>query len=193
MALVHPSNSELRTYKFLEKSSDVSVERIGLNFGARGDRRDADGTLWVDYPSVGGPSPDIGVVVEADIGPTSFRKHVAQMQDDRLSWVAASGMTGVRTMTIPLVNDRDERRQYTVRLLFAEHGLDGVGERDFSVELQGQTVLSDIEIARETGGSKRTIVREFKGVEVGDQLRVTFIPKFGEPLICGMDMSVEQK
>ena len=193
MALVHHPKSELWTYNLLEKSSDVSVERIGLNFGARGDRRDADGTLWVDYPSVGGPSPDIGVVVEADVGPTWFRKHVAQMQDDRLSWVAASGMTGVRTMTIPLVNDRDERRQYTVRLLFAKPGHVGVGERVFSVALQGQTIMSDFDIARETGGSNRTIVREFKGIEVGDQLRVTFIPKSGDPLICGMDMIVEQK
>ena len=117
LALVHQPKSELWTYNLLEKSSDVSVERIGLNFGARGDRRDADGTLWVDYPSVGGPSPEIGVVVEADIGPTSFRNHAAQMQGDRLNWIAASGMTGVRTMTIPLVVDTDERRQYTVRLL----------------------------------------------------------------------------
>ena len=193
LALVHQPKSELWTYNLLEKSSDVSVERIGLNFGARGDRRDADGTLWVDYPSVGGPSPEIGVVVEADIGPTSFRNHAAQMQGDRLNWIAASGMTGVRTMTIPLVVNTDERRQYTVRLLFAEPDQVGPGERVFSVALQGHTVLSDFDIARETGGIKRTIIREFKGIEVSDQLTVTFTPNSGEPLICGMDMVAEQK
>ena len=96
-------------------------------------------------------------------------------------------------MTIPLVVDTDERRQYTVRLLFAEPDQVGPGERVFSVALQGQTVLSDFDIARETGGIKRTIIREFKGIEVSDQLTVTFIPNSGEPLICGMDMVAEQK
>ena len=94
-------------------------------------------------------------------------------------------------MTIPLVIDVGERRQYTVRLFFAKPGHVGVRKRVFSVALQGQTVLSDFDIARETGGSKRTIVREFKGVEVGAQLKVTSIPQSGEPLICGMDMIVE--
>ena len=135
MKLVHHSKSELWTYNVLEKFSDVSLERIGLNFGARRDSRDADGTLWVEYPSVGGPSLDIGVGGEANIGPTSFRNHVAQIQDDRLSWVAASGMTGVRTMTIPLVIDVGERRQYTVRLFFAKPGHVGVRGRVFSVAL----------------------------------------------------------
>ena len=37
----------------------LSIVRLGLNLGAPGDRQDAEGTLWLDYPSVGGPSPDV--------------------------------------------------------------------------------------------------------------------------------------
>ena len=37
------------------------VRRLGINLGAPGDRVTPAGTLWVDYPSVGGPSPQIEV------------------------------------------------------------------------------------------------------------------------------------
>ena len=32
-----------------------------MNFGAPGDRRSPDGTLWLEYPSVGGKSPDVPI------------------------------------------------------------------------------------------------------------------------------------
>ena len=30
------------------------IQRIGINLGAPGDRKTRDGTLWLDFPSVGG-------------------------------------------------------------------------------------------------------------------------------------------
>ena len=37
-------------------SKDVkgTIKRIGLNFGAVGDRKAENGTLWLEYPSIGG-------------------------------------------------------------------------------------------------------------------------------------------
>ena len=37
--------------------------RVGRNFGAPGDRVTESGTLWLDFPSVGGPSPVLPVNV----------------------------------------------------------------------------------------------------------------------------------
>ena len=31
-----------------------AVRRVGINFGAPGNRKADDGTLWLEYPSVGG-------------------------------------------------------------------------------------------------------------------------------------------
>ena len=35
------------------------IQRVGINFGAPGDRMTREGTLWLDFPSVGGPSPEL--------------------------------------------------------------------------------------------------------------------------------------
>ncbi|MFP6865343.1 MAG: PQQ-binding-like beta-propeller repeat protein, partial [Roseibacillus sp.] len=37
------------------------IQRIGINFGAPADRMTESGTLWLDYPSAGGPSPDLEI------------------------------------------------------------------------------------------------------------------------------------
>jgi len=37
------------------------IRAVGINLGAPGDRRADNGTLWLEYPRVGGPSPEIPV------------------------------------------------------------------------------------------------------------------------------------
>ena len=65
----------------------------------------SDGTLWLEYPSVGGPSPDIPIRVEAN-QPKLFRHHVSRVEngdaknEGALSWVGASGLEGIKTITI---------------------------------------------------------------------------------------------
>jgi outer membrane protein assembly factor BamB len=78
------------------------VKRVGINLGAPGDRVAEDGLLWVEFPSVGGPSPDIPVYVEAT-RPQFFRSHMSQVAKDQTgapSWVAASGVEGLTAITI---------------------------------------------------------------------------------------------
>lgn len=85
--------------------SPQPVKRIGINFGAAGNRRSADGTLWLEYPSVGGPSPDIPIQLQV-AEPRLFRYHASRAskghgkQEDVMSWVGASGIEGVETITI---------------------------------------------------------------------------------------------
>lgn len=187
LALVHQPESELWTYNILKKESDTTVLRIGVNFGALGDRRDTNGTLWVDYPSVGGPSPEIGVSLEADEAQW-FHYHASQIQGDGLNWVAASGVKGIRSVTIPLVAKTDHPRRYTVRLHFAEPDPVSPGQRLFSVALQGQKVLEDFDIVTQSGAMRRATVREFTDIEVSNALTMSLTPKTGDPLICGIEI-----
>jgi hypothetical protein len=57
--------------------SSQPVQRIGINFVAPGDRLADDGTMWHDFPSVGGRSPDIQIRVSAGKVQRWFRDHTA--------------------------------------------------------------------------------------------------------------------
>ena len=75
-------------------AEEAPIERMGLNFGAPGDRVSRDGTLWLDCPSVGGPSPRVPVSLTPE-KPTFFYRHALWMdRDDPMSWIAASGVEG---------------------------------------------------------------------------------------------------
>ncbi|MCX6909081.1 MAG: PA14 domain-containing protein, partial [Verrucomicrobia bacterium] len=81
-------------------AEDGPIRRVGINFGAPGDRMTRDGTLWLDSPSVGGPSPEVRVqVAPADAQP--FYRHALWMKGgEGWPWVFASGIKGVRTVRI---------------------------------------------------------------------------------------------
>ena len=82
---------------------DAPIQRVGINFGAPGDRMAEDGTLWLDWPSVGGPSPDVRVrVVPETVEP--FYRHSLRMQGGTgWPWVFASGIQGVRSIQLETV------------------------------------------------------------------------------------------
>ncbi|MBN1458519.1 MAG: PQQ-binding-like beta-propeller repeat protein [Armatimonadetes bacterium] len=205
------------------------VSRVGINFGAPGDRHAESGTLWLDFPSVGGPSPDIPVSIEGS--PTQlFRFHMSHLKqhgEDALRWVGASGIEGATAVTLrPFVQpaavpedgkvhafqedadgDRNRKataavtgryeipRPYTVRLYFAEPEDFSPGERVFDVFIQGQEVLSGLDVARSAGGPRRAIIREFHGIEIEDDLRIALKPSVPpsshRPILCGIELLAE--
>jgi hypothetical protein len=97
LALIHMPEVEMWTFFGASPVRDA-VRRVGINFGAPGDRRGPNGTLWIEYPSVGGASPAVPV----RLGGTTlqfFRRHSSQVEGE-LSWVAASGVKGLTSLTI---------------------------------------------------------------------------------------------
>ena len=53
-------------------------------------------------------------------------------------------------------------------------------------------MLKDLDIARETGGPNRGLVKEFKGVLVKQDLTVTLTPSGGSPpVLCGVEVVAE--
>ena len=83
LALVHDPQVELWTFNSLHWDGH-RVRRVGINLGAPGDRGADDGTLWLDYPSVGGPSPDIPVTVRG-AAPAHRRRPLAPRPDSPAS------------------------------------------------------------------------------------------------------------
>ncbi|MBM3890437.1 MAG: methyltransferase domain-containing protein, partial [Verrucomicrobia bacterium] len=82
---------------------DAPMQRVGINFGAPGDRMDADGTLWLDWPSVGGPSPDVRVRVTPETAEPFYRHALWMKGGSGWPWVFASGIKGVRAIEIETV------------------------------------------------------------------------------------------
>jgi len=190
------------------------IVRLGLNLGAPGDRQDADGILWLDYPSVGGPSPDVPVLTEPE-GITWFRHHSSRIEGDGPVWVAASGCQGLRSLKVA-VNVRgvekkvtyqqgsrtlektiiepafetqpSQTRSFTVRLYFAEPEDLKAGQRVFDVILQGKTVLSDLDVAKEAGGPNRLVDKTFRGILASNDLTIQLSPKTGQTLLCGVEI-----
>jgi len=180
LALVHMNDVECWTF-----GANLTPGRVGLNFGAPGDRRAESGTLWLDYPSVGGPSPDIPVKILPE-KPHYFRHHSSRIQGGNgPAWIAASGVVGAREIAIAAPS-----ASYTVRLHFAEPLDLQPGERVFSLGLQGKEILKDFDIVKATGGPHRAIVCTFKGVPVKDRLTVTLTPAAGSKpaLLCGIEL-----
>ncbi|KPL02256.1 MAG: hypothetical protein AMK75_03040 [Planctomycetes bacterium SM23_65] len=170
------------------------VKRVGINLGAPGDRRTDDGTLWLDYPSVGGPSPDIPVRVTPE-NVERFCHRSSRVKGDGLRWVAASGLKGLREVTVTLAPDAKDEQRYTVRLHFCEPDDVKPGQRVFSVALQGKPVLGDFDVVREAGGPNRTLIRTFRDVSVKSELTIVLSPSEGTdvpaPILSGVEIIAE--
>lgn len=184
IALVPMPEAEMWTFWGV---TDVKapVRRVGVNFGAPGDRRDDEGIYWVEHPSVGGKSPSLSVSVDKG---DPFRLHSSRIAGP-LPWVAASGLKGLKSVTLTLDKDAKAEGEIDVRLVFAEPDDVEAGARVFDVSIQGETVLKDFDIAAEAGGPRRSLVKEFKGVKAGRELKVSFSSaRKSPPVLCGLEV-----
>ena len=161
-----------------------SIQRIGLNFGAPGDRMTREGTLWLDYPSVGGPSPTI-TVTQSPAEPTFRYRHSLWIQGgDGHGWVTASMAEGLEELVLHDLKPG----HYVVRLLFAEPDDLAVGSRVQHVSLQDRVVLPDFDVRAEAGGVMRGIVREVDHVQVDGPLKLNLSAVSGKTLISGIEV-----
>ncbi len=197
LAMVHDPEAEMWTFNALPRSGKP-IRRVGINFGAPGDRRADSGTLWLDFPSQGGPSPDVPVELTPSEG-RYFRYHSSHVQADphsqELGWVAASGAEGIAALTLTVAQVDITPRKYTVRLHFAEVGHKEPGHRVFDVALQGRKRLDRFDVVQRAGGANRAVVKEFRDVEIADRLTVSFSPSAGSPatlpVLCGIELVAE--
>ena len=187
LALVHTPDADVWTYNAYETPSET-IQRIGVNLGAPGDRQDETGTLWLDYPSVGGPSPKVSITVAGD-KVHYFRGHSLSLAGE-LPWVAASGCEGLTSIKVH-VGKVAANQKCRVKLYFSEPSRAADGERVFDVALQGKPVLREFDIRKEAGGSDQGVVREFNSAAINGSIDVTFTPRSGQPLLSGIEIVSE--
>jgi hypothetical protein len=202
MALIRrPESPNWKRY-LTPGEGDAPRCRVGINLAAPADHVAPDGVVWLGQ---GVPDPDPKRRRRQEPGPVSatmegealapFSRHPVRFQaaEGAWNWVGASGVEGLRQLTIPLVPKGGEPRRYTVRLHFAEPADLAAGERVFTVALQGKPVLERFDIAKAAGGPRRAIARAFPGIEVKDTLTVTLEPAPGArpPILCGVEALAE--
>ena len=138
-------------------------------------------------------SPTLDVKVAGD-DLRYFRKHSAHVAGP-LNWVTSSGVRGVGSLTLGLGANSSEARAYTVRLYFSEPDEVKEGERVFDVLLQGKPALTGFDIVKEAGGRDRGVVKEFKGIKAGAELRLKFRSQAESstkpPILCGVEVVAE--
>ena len=88
-------NQESNTLKDGER-----ISRIGVNFGAPGDRIDRSGTLWVDYPIVGGDSAELNIKIDGDH--SWYRASSSKFSGDGPAWVGSSGLMNANRIWISM-------------------------------------------------------------------------------------------
>ena len=166
------------------KSDIKEIQRVGLNFGAPGDRKTDRGTLWLDVPSVGGPSPKL----DLDVKPKSIRpfyQHSLWVEGGQgWPWVGASGVVGVESISLKNLKHSD----YTLRLYFMEPEFSDAKKRVFTVSLNGKPLINNLDIYQETQSERHILVREFPLVPIKGHLDLTFTASVGKPLICGVEL-----
>jgi hypothetical protein len=161
-----------------------SIERIGLNFGAPGDRITRNGTLWLDYPSIGGPSPKITVNTSPDKPSFRYRHSVWMKAGGEWPWVTASVVEGLEQLTLHNLKPGT----YTVRLFFTEPDNLKPKDRVQTVSLQGQVVLRDLDVLSDAGSPMHGIVRQIEDVKVEDVLILNLLATNGQSVISGLEV-----
>ncbi len=119
----------------------------------------------------------------------TFRSHASTVAEGDLKWVTASGLSGVRKISVTLESGAKAARIFDLKLYFTEPDT-GVKQqgRVFDVAVQGKEVLSDLDIYGATGGAMRELVREIPGIAVSNTLELLFTPSSGEPVISGLEL-----
>lgn len=166
-----------------DKPTPAPIAKAGFHFGAPGARKADDGVLWLPVNA----KVNNGVAVKGD-KLDWFQLHPGQTGD----WIGATGVVGATDIAIPLTfggkNVKDAgKRRYDVRLHFIEPQPAKAGERVFSVRLEGQPAVTDIDIAKEAGTLRR-VTREIANVEVDGPLNIQMSASSGRPILVGVEL-----
>jgi outer membrane protein assembly factor BamB len=189
LAMAPDADAEMWTYAGESPKITTRVRRIGINFGAPGDRVDDGGTEWLEYPIVGGKSPVLKINVTGD-KVEYFRQHATTVEGDK-PWVTASGVSNAHHITLLLDKKESESmKTYNVRLYFAQPRT--IATSVFSVALQGGVVEPALDVVEVAGAPGRSIMREYRDVQVRDQLNIDLKPahKGGGTILSGIEIQL---
>lgn len=211
LAFVHMPQLEYWTNNEFSWSGKP-VLQLGVNLGAPGDRVAENNTLWLDYPSVGGNSPDVPVEIEfltKDSTAIQYSKAISAnteqqkfgysrtnsyfIDGEQNSFVAASAANGVKSVQIKLSEENMNGALYTVKLYFAEPESKTGKNRTFDVKIQGESKIEDLNILKEAGKINTVLTKTVEGIRVDQTLNIEFIPGNDKalPILNGIEIIQE--
>ncbi|MCF6312833.1 MAG: PQQ-binding-like beta-propeller repeat protein [Verrucomicrobiales bacterium] len=155
LALIHMPEAEVWT-----NGGTVAETRWGINFGAPGDRRSSAGTLFFDYPVVGGKSPELDVdVIGKEVSYQRQHASLLQGESNQHAWLGASLLVGAEKI---VMGTKGKGKGARVRLYFASSDTSSAaGAQVFDVSLQGKKVLQSFDLGKEILG-KQVLEKTFE-------------------------------
>jgi outer membrane protein assembly factor BamB len=180
---------------FVSEGTGWPVQRLALNLGAQGDKRQTNGkdtvpgTLWLAYPrpaSSNGNQISLDLAEETLPGLGFFSEDIrgVEITGTERPWLYTSGCLGFLGAKIPLVEPEEGQKkpaEYLVRLGFRSFPSDRKNKRVFDIALQGASVVSGFDPVAEAEGAGKAVVKEFPGIQVRDQLEIRFTPRSAGP------------
>ncbi len=194
---------------FLQGRS-LPVKHLRVNFGANGDRRDAEGNMWIHTrrrtdrhklsmsffsPAVFYPGGDGSLWGNDRKGRLSAGEH--PVANTKLPIVFDAFARGLKRYCIPVTTPADGRGVYTVRLGFSALPGDRPGQRVFDVKLNGKVVHKDFDIVEVAGAAGRAVWTEHT-LSLDDHLILDLVARSEEPgleqmpLISGLELRREE-
>jgi len=181
---------------FTASGETMPVRHVAVNFGAPGDRRDREQTLWLCFPRPPiRPGLRLGLKVDVMSGGGYFRRNADALTIEGTDrpWLFSSGCLGLTRCVLPLIAKGQPPATYAVRLSFAEPTNDRAGQRVFDVKVQDRVVVKALDVYGLAGGRDKALVREVRPVRVHDALTIEFVPNAENPapartpVICGIE------
>ncbi|MFK8114552.1 MAG: PQQ-binding-like beta-propeller repeat protein [Rubripirellula sp.] len=174
------------------------VKRIGINFGAPGDRKTDTGVEWFGYPR---PASRARLEFIFDLKPKLqsgggwYSRNLESVNIDATDkpWVFTSGARGLKQFEIPLLGKGDAKAKYNVTFLFVN--LDEKDSGKFDIKLQSTVVKSDVVVAANQSGPSKPQTIVVPDVMVTDQLLVEMVAADPSrlPTLSGIEVTrVEQ-
>ncbi|MCH8043128.1 MAG: PQQ-binding-like beta-propeller repeat protein [Planctomycetes bacterium] len=159
LAMIHMPDVDIWTVSQFAgtKLTDRALKRVGINLGAPGDRRATDGTLWLDFPVVGGASPPLSIKVEGQ-GHDFYRRDTKAVSGEGPAWIAASGTRNLTSITLELFPKVTSGPQITIAIT--------EGKDDAEETKGGKMNLtsSDLELVEDIG--KQQIGLRFRNIQL---------------------------
>lgn len=211
LALVHIPDVELwSVHPDVNSKLDVrQLETLAVNLGAPGDRRSAEGDLWIEYPNESGEAAPFSIEFNPEA--VMYRHHSSRYADANSPWLVSSGFEKVQRMTLKLTppdvaatkqgakenesstampegitNATVEKQLYEVELIFALPKNSETSECVFDVSVEGSDQSEHVEL--KNADSETTVVQRslFRNVLVGDSLQIEFNATVGTPSVSGL-------
>jgi outer membrane protein assembly factor BamB len=172
--VMEPKSEEKSWGIFSAVGKMTPVQRIGINFGAPGDRKDVSGREWLGFPrplTVNRLEFDFDIQSQLAERGSWYSRNPDSLAgvDGDLAWLVASGARGLQSCEIPLLGPEDKPATYQVTLYFA--GMSRADVEATEVQLQGSPVQGVVQLASEDiAAIQPVIVVEYDPVAVKDNL-----------------------